>query len=95
MIEHYNHILPKLMKVTAVTFGKHVYYAIDSKQITNRLRTHEQAHVEQYRKLGFVNFLYKYISEYLSYRRKGYDHYHAYYEISYEKEAREKERLNG
>lgn len=95
MIEHYNHFLPRLMKVTAVTFGHHVFYAIDSKMITNRLRMHELAHVEQYNKLGFYLFLYRYIKEYLLFRKKGLDHKSAYLNISYEKEAREKETLNG
>ena len=95
MIEHYNHFLPRLMKVTAVTLGHHVFYAIDSKMITHRLRTHEMVHVEQYNKLGFFVFLYRYLKEYILLRRTGYDHYHAYLNISFEKEAREKETLNG
>ena len=95
MIEHYKHILPKLMKVTAVTLGSHVYYTIDSSQITQRLRTHESVHVKQYNKLGIIRFLYRYLKEYTSYRLKGYTHYRAYYEISFEKEARKKEMLNG
>jgi len=94
MIEHYNHFLPRLMKVTAVTLGRHVFYAIDSKMITDRLRTHEMAHIEQYNKLGFFVFLYRYLKEYILFRRKGYDHYHAYLNISFEKEAREKEIIN-
>lgn len=94
MIEHYNHFLPKLLKVTAVTLGKHVYYAIGAKTISIRLRKHEEAHIEQYFKLGFYPFLYQYFKEYIHYRLKGYDHMHAYLEISFEKEAREKETLN-
>jgi hypothetical protein len=94
MIEHYKHFLPRLMKVTAVTLGRHVFYAIDSKYITNRLRAHEMVHVLQYKDLGFFLFLYRYIGEYIRLRRKGYDHYHAYLNISFEIEAREKETLN-
>lgn len=95
MIEHYNHFLPRLMKVTAVTLGRHVFYAIDSKMITNRLRIHELAHIEQYKKLGFFLFLYRYIKEYIFFRKKGHDHYYAYLNISFEKEARERETLRG
>jgi hypothetical protein len=94
MIEHYNHFLPRLMKVTAVTLGRHVLYAIDSKMITHRLRTHEMAHIEQYKALGFFRFLYRYIKEYYLLRKQGYDHFNAYLNISFEIDAREKEILN-
>lgn len=95
MIEHYNHILPKLLKVSGVTLGKHVYYRMESKFISERLRRHELAHVEQYHKYGFIQFLYLYFKEYLGYRLKGLTHYQAYCEISFEKDARLKETLNG
>lgn len=88
MIEHYNHLLPRLLKVSGVTLGKHVYYAIDSSQVSPRLRQHEKIHVEQYRKYGFFGFLFLYFKEYFGYRLKGYTHYQAYLEISFEKEAR-------
>ncbi|MDP3445181.1 MAG: hypothetical protein Q8T08_20160 [Ignavibacteria bacterium] len=91
MIEHYNHFLPRLMKVRAVTLGRHVFYAIDSKMITNRLRAHEMVHIEQYKKIGFFLFLYRYFKEYIFLRGKGYEHFNAYLNISFEKEAREKE----
>jgi len=94
MIEHYNHLLPKLMNVTAVTLGQHVYYAINKESISKRLRKHEMVHVIQYKQLGFMHFLYRYFKEYIGFRLKGLDHYHAYIEISYEKEARQKETLN-
>lgn len=94
MIEHYNHLLPKLMNVTAVTLGHHVYYAISKESISNRLRKHEMVHVIQYKQLGFMRFLYRYFKEYIGFRIKGLNHYRAYLEISYEKEARQKETLN-
>lgn len=94
MIEHYNHFLPKIMHVTAVTFGKHVYYAINEESISHRLRKHELVHVHQYKQLGMIKFLYRYLKEYFKFRLKGMDHYHAYLEISFEKEARQKETLN-
>lgn len=95
MIEHYNHFLPRLLKVTAVTLGRHVYYAVDAKYISIRLRSHEEVHIQQFHQLGFYAFLFRYLKEYMYYRLKGYNHYQAYLEISFEKEAREKERLNG
>lgn len=95
MIEHYNHFLPKLLKVSGVTLGKHVYYRMEPKFISDRLRKHELAHVNQYRQFGSIRFLYLYFKEYLRYRFKGLNHYQAYYEISFEKDARLKETLNG
>lgn len=94
MIEHYNHFLPRLMRVSGVTFGKHIYYRMNAQSVTERLRRHEMTHVEQYQAYGFVRFLYLYFKEYLSYRFKGYNHYQSYYEISFEKDARLKETLN-
>jgi len=94
MIEHYNHFLPKLMNVTAVTLGHHVYFAIHKESISHQLRKHEMVHVQQYAQIGFIRFLFRYFKEYIRYRLKGLDHYHAYLEISYEKEARQKETLN-
>jgi hypothetical protein len=94
MIEHYTHFLPKLMHVTAVTFGRHVYYAISKESITHRLRKHEMVHVNQYNQLGFIRFLYRYLNEYVGFRLKGMNHNQAYLEISFEKEARQKETLN-
>lgn len=95
MIEHYNHRLPKIMKVTAVTLGRHVYYAVREKDVSYRLRKHEEVHIQQYLQLGFFTFLFRYFKEYITFRLRGYNHRHAYLEISFEKEAREKETLNG
>jgi hypothetical protein len=81
--------------VSGVTLGNHIYYVMDSKNVSERLRKHEMVHVEQYQKYGFIRFLYLYFKEYLSYRLKGFSHYQAYYEISFEKDARLKETLNG
>lgn len=95
MIEHYKHFLPRLLNVSGVTLGKHVFYEMDSKNVSDRLRIHERVHVEQYRKYGIIRFLYLYFKEYLTYRLKGLNHSQAYYEISFEKDARLQETLNG
>ena len=95
MIEHYNHFLPRWLKVSGVTLGRHVYYAQEASQVSHRLRQHEMIHVEQYRKYGLIRFLFRYFKEYFRFRLKGYTHYQAYLEISFEKEARLKEMLNG
>jgi len=94
MIEHFNHFLPKLLNVYGVTLGKYVYYRMGSEFISDRLRSHEMVHVEQFRKYGFIRFLYLYFKEYIGYRLNGFSHYQAYYEISFEKDARLKETVN-
>ena len=94
MIEHYNHFLPRWTKVSAVTLGRHVFYVMDSSRVTSRLRKHEYVHVLQYQSNGLIKFLYLYFKEYLHYRFKGYKHYDAYYQISFEVEARKQETLN-
>ena len=52
------------------------------------LLEHEVVHVEQYRRLGFVGFLRRYLSEYLVGRWRGLGHWKAYRAISLEEEAR-------
>lgn len=51
---------------------------------------HEITHSDQYAKLGFTNFQAKYLREYAELRRLGLDHDKAYWNISFEKEARKK-----
>jgi hypothetical protein len=53
------------------------------------LVTHELVHVRQWRELGTVRFLRRYVAEYLRGRRNGLDHSQAYLAISLEKEARQ------
>lgn len=53
-----------------------------------RLVQHELVHVRQWRELGVVRFLSRYLREYVSARIKGLDHVAAYHSISLEREAR-------
>ena len=53
------------------------------------LIVHELAHVEQWRRLGVVRFLRRYVGEYVSLRRTGADHMSAYRGISLEADARQ------
>ena len=50
---------------------------------------HELVHVRQWRELGTLRFVRRYLSEYLHGRRRGLRHSQAYLAISLEKEARE------
>jgi hypothetical protein len=52
-----------------------------------RLLRHELVHVRQWRELGFVGFLRRYLSAYLRWRLHGYPHWGAYRRIPLEVEA--------
>ena len=52
------------------------------------LLEHELVHVEQYRRLGLVGFLGRYLRDYFAGRLRGLDHLAAYRAISLEREAR-------
>ncbi|MBV8160083.1 MAG: DUF4157 domain-containing protein, partial [Acidimicrobiia bacterium] len=48
---------------------------------------HEVEHVRQWRRLGLVGFLARYLGAYLRWRLRGYDHWGAYRRIPLEVEA--------
>jgi hypothetical protein len=52
-----------------------------------RLLRHELVHVRQWRELGFVGFLRRYVGAYLGWRLHGYGHWAAYRRIPQEVEA--------
>ena len=52
------------------------------------LLLHELVHVRQWRRVGSVRFLWTYLRDYVSARRRGLDHDAAYQRIRFEKEAR-------
>ena len=52
-----------------------------------RLMRHELVHVRQWRELGFVGFLRRYVGAYLRWRLYGYSHWGAYRRIPLEIEA--------
>ena len=87
---HYNSFVPILFKAEAVTIGTHIFYEMSSPSIF--LRRHEEKHVAQYLKHGFVAFLFRYVLEYVLYRLRGMNHREAYLNISFEKEARDAEK---
>ena len=92
MKEHYNHWLPKLLKVNAITLNQHVFYTDIKARVSDRLRRHEKKHVMQYKRDGIIKFLSRYFYEYLKNRIKGMSHGKAYLNISYEIEARKAEK---
>jgi hypothetical protein len=52
-----------------------------------RLLRHELVHVEQWRRLGFVGFVRRYLGSYLGWRLRGHSHRDAYRHIGLEVEA--------
>ena len=70
----------------AITLGSLVI--VRSRSADNaRLMRHEQEHVRQWRDLGMVGFLRRYLSSYLRWRVRGYGHRAAYLRIPLEVEA--------
>jgi hypothetical protein len=51
------------------------------------LLRHELVHVAQYRRLGFIGFLARYLASYFAFRLSGYPHWAAYRRIPFEIEA--------
>lgn len=77
--------------VAGVTLGSHVYLdpevaRLPAERVEAILR-HEIAHVNQYRRVGTVLFLARYLFEYARNRVRGLSAWDAYREISFEKEA--------
>jgi hypothetical protein len=52
-----------------------------------RLMRHERVHVEQWRSLGLVGFLRRYLGAYVRWRLRGYGHWASYRRIPLEVEA--------
>lgn len=75
---------------SGVTLGSLVIMREDCRN-PESLLAHELAHVEQFRELGAVRFLWQYSTAYLRFRLQGYSHRAAYWRIPLEVEARWKE----
>ena len=88
----YNHWLPKLLNINAIVLFQTIYYAMPQKKVSNRLRRHEEKHVEQQQEEGSllfkIKYVYKFVVNYIRYR----EYWKAYRNISYEVGARQAER---
>jgi hypothetical protein len=58
-----------------------------------RLLRHELVHVEQWRRLGAIGFLVRYVGSYARWRLRGHGHWDAYRHIGLEVEAEWRSRL--
>ncbi|MET0728569.1 MAG: DUF4157 domain-containing protein [Acidimicrobiales bacterium] len=70
----------------ATTLGRFVFIRPRSAE-SPRLIAHELVHVRQWRTLGVVGFLVRYLSAYLRWRLRRYSHWAAYRRIPLEIEA--------
>lgn len=84
-----------LLGLSAITINDTIYYRGEVENVPYFVRRHEYVHIKQYEENGIINFLSRYIAEYTIYRAFGYTHQQAYEAISFEKEAREGEFING
>ncbi|MFN2486772.1 MAG: hypothetical protein ABR609_09245 [Acidimicrobiia bacterium] len=59
----------------------------DRTRLANTVQ-HELVHVRQWKELGVLRFLWRYLADYLQGRQRGLGHTEAYRQISFEQEAR-------
>ena len=90
-MQKYNHWFPKLINVNAIVLFQTIYYAMSEKEVTDRLRRHEEVHVKQQQELGSIKFKLLYLLEWLKNLIKYRNFNKAYWYISYEIEARRAE----
>lgn len=74
--------------VDAMTVGRFILVRRDRLE-DRALLAHELVHVRQWRDLGAVRFLLRYVAAYLRARRRGLGHWDAYRAVPFEAEARE------
>jgi hypothetical protein len=72
-------------RTIAITLGRRIFIA--EGYASEALIRHELVHVRQTRELGVLQFLRRYVAEYVRNRRLGMTHDHAYRAISFEAEA--------
>lgn len=79
----------KPFKINAIVLYPFVFYCAPNPSAD--IITHEQVHFDQIKQLGILKFYGKYLWEYFQGRKLGLSHYEAYRNISFEKEAYEKQ----
>jgi hypothetical protein len=90
---YYDHWLPRLIGMGAVTVYPFVFFALtrDDRRLPDLVR-HEAIHVRQTRRQGWLSSNLLYLFEYVAGRFKGLTHMQAYLQISAEVEAYREER---
>lgn len=92
----YDHWLPKLLKVGAITLYPFVLFACPRypSGLAMSYAKHEVVHVRQVRALGWWFFYTTYVLQWARSILAGKDHNGAYMAITYEREAYEQEQRN-
>ena len=80
-----NSIIPKLLRVDAITLFPFIFYSMP--EPSRRLRTHEHVHVRQILQSGVFRFYISYFKEYLRQLAEFRNPNEAYFAIKYEVEA--------
>ena len=86
------HWLPKLIRVEAITIYPFIFYY--TKKPSKTLMQHEMIHIDQVRKEGWLKFYISYLFEYFKLYLRYKDMSKAYFAISYEIEAYDKEHID-
>lgn len=86
-------MIAKILGVEAIVLYPFIFCRSSSP--SSRLITHELVHIEQIKRHGVLCFYWLYLKEYFHLRTKRMSHYEAYSSISFEKEAREREKHIG
>ena len=83
----YNSKLPKLLKVDAITLFPFIFITNKKEDALEWRINHEKVHLWQQLKWLIIPFYIVYLLDYTMGRFKGLNHYQAYREIRFEKEA--------
>jgi hypothetical protein len=83
----YNSNLAKILKVDGITLFPFIFIANSKENALEWRISHEKVHLWQQLKWLIIPFYVVYLLEYVSGRFKGLNHYQAYRNISFEKEA--------
>lgn len=79
----------KYFNINAIVLYPFVLYC--DREPSRTILSHERIHFDQIRKEGVVKFYCRYLLEYIQGRRMGLNHDEAYRNISFEKEAYQKQ----
>lgn len=90
----FDHWLPKLFKVGAITLRRTIYFSITLDKTPKNMLNHEMIHIRQIRENGLVKFYLLYIIYYFFNLLKYRNHMSAYRNIKFEVEAYRDEKLN-
>lgn len=81
----YNCRFLKIFRINAIVLYPFVLYC--EKEPEEEIRRHEMVHLDQIKRDGFWRFYGRYLLQYCQGRKQGLNHYEAYRNISYEREA--------